>query len=300
MKIVIVGCGNVGMAYAYALVNQPSRVDELVLIDINQAKCEGEAADLRHALPFSPTGMKIKAGNYSDCKDAHILCICAGKNQEIGETRLDLIHKNTRVFEEILKQVIASGFQGIYLIATNPVDVMSYVTYRLTGDPKKVIGSGTSLDTARLKHLVGKELNINARNVHAYVLGEHGDSEMIPWSKATIGVKDISDYLSEEKMKDLQIEVRDSAYDIIKKKGSTCYGIGVCLLTITNSILDNDNAILTVSTYHKESNTFISLPTILSRQGVREVIQVDFNEVEKEKFAHSLKTLANITNSLKF
>ena len=300
MKVVIIGCGNVGMSYAYTLVNQPSKVDELVLIDINHEKAKGEALDLNHAIPFSPTKMKVKAGTYSDCNDASIICICAGRNQNPGETRMDLIQKNLEVFKDIVSQIKTTNFNGIYLIATNPVDIMSYVTYKLTGDDKKVIGSGTTLDTARLKHLVGQELNINSKNIHAYVMGEHGDSEMIPWSKATIGVKYISDYLTEKQMKDFQIEVRDSAYDIISKKGNTSYGIGVCLLTITNSILNNDNAILTLSTYDKQNDIYISIPTILNREGVRERIEVDFNEKEKQEFEHSVHVIKQVIQSIQF
>ena len=300
MKVVIIGCGNVGMSYAYTLVNQPSKVDELVLIDINHEKAKGEALDLNHAIPFSPTKMKVKAGTYSDCNDASIICICAGRNQNPGETRMDLIQKNLEVFKDIVSQIKTTNFNGIYLIATNPVDIMSYVTYKLTGDDKKVIGSGTTLDTARLKHLVGQELNINSKNIHAYVMGEHGDSEMIPWSKATIGVKYISDYLTEKQMKDFQIEVRDSAYDIISKKGNTSYGIGVCLLTITNSILNNDNAILTLSTYDKQNDIYISIPTIMNREGVRERIEVDFNEKEKQEFEHSVHVIKQVIQSIQF
>ena len=300
MKIVIIGCGNVGMSYAYTLVNQPSKVDELVLIDIDKEKAKGEALDLNHAIPFAPTKMKVKAGDYADCKNASIICICAGRNQNPGETRMDLIQKNLEVFKDIISNVKKTSFDGIYLIATNPVDIMSYVTYRLTGDDSKVIGSGTTLDTARLKHLLGQHLNINSRNIHAYVMGEHGDSEMIPWSKATIGVKYISDYLTEEQMKAFQIEVRDSAYDIIKKKGNTSYGIGVCLLTITNSILNNDSAILTLSTYDKENDIYISIPTIMNRTGVRERIAVDFNKKEQKEFDHSVQVIKDVVRSIKF
>ena len=252
MRVVIIGCGNVGMSFAYALVNQPTKVDELVLIDINNERAKGEALDLNHALPFAPTKIKIKAGSYEDCNNADIICIAAGRNQEPGETRMDLIQKNYQVFKSILGEIKKTTFSGIYLVATNPVDVMSYVTYKLTGDANKVIGSGTTLDTARLKHLVGQKLNISSRNIHAYVVGEHGDSEMIPWSKATIGLREISDYLNKSTMKQLQEEVRNSAYDIISKKGNTSYGIGVCLLTITNSILSNDSAILTLSVYNEK------------------------------------------------
>jgi L-lactate dehydrogenase len=213
MKVVIIGCGNVGMSYAYSLVNQPSKVTELVLIDINKEKAKGEAMDLNHALPYAPIKMNIKAGSYADCNNADIVCISAGRNQEPGETRHDLINKNLVVFKDILSNIQKTSFDGIYLIATNPVDIMSYVTYKLTGDSNKVIGSGTTLDTARLKHLLSEKLKISTNNIHAYVMGEHGDSEMIVWSKASIGVKDIKDYLSDQEMQDLKIE------DVAKQYG---------------------------------------------------------------------------------
>ena len=218
MKVVIVGCGNVGLSYAYALVNHPNRVSNLVLIDKDEKKAEGEAMDLRHALPFSGSKMKIWAGDYSDCYDADIVCISAGRNQEVGETRLDLINKNYEVFEEIISKIEKHKFSGIYLIATNPVDVMSYITYKLTNRPNKVIGSGTTLDTARLKYLIGEELNISSKNIHAYVIGEHGDSEMVLWSKATIGVKNISDFIDEKMMKKLEVEVKTVLMKLFKKK----------------------------------------------------------------------------------
>lgn len=298
MKVVIIGCGNVGMSYAYALVNQISQADELVLIDINEQKAIGEALDLNHALPFAPTKLKVKAGTYADCNDAGIVCICAGRNQNVGETRMDLINKNLEVFKSILGEVKKTKFNGIYLIATNPVDVMSYVTYKLTGDPNKVIGSGTTLDTARLKYLIGKKLNISSKNVHAYVLGEHGDSEMIPWSRASVGLKDINDYLTQEEKEEIKKEVRDSAYDIISKKGNTSYGIGVCLHMITNSIISNDNAILTLSSYNKEHDIYISIPTIMSEHGVREQIAVDFNKQEQKEYDHSIKVIKEVIKNL--
>ncbi len=300
MKVIIVGCGNVGMSYAYTLVNQPSRVDELVLIDVNHDKALGEALDLSHALPFAPSKIRIKAGTYEDCNDADIICITAGANQNKGETRLDLVNKNTKIFKDIISNIKKTNFDGIYLIATNPVDVMSYVTYKLTGNASKVVGSGTTLDTARLKYLVGQHLNISPKNIHAYVMGEHGDSEMIPWSKATIGVRDIKDFLTREQMEELKTEVRDSAYDIISKKGNTSYGIGVCLATITNSILNNDNAILTLSTYNKENDVYISIPTIMSREGVRELIDVDFNKEELEQYNKSISVIKGVIRGLEF
>jgi len=298
MKVVIIGCGNVGMSYAYSLVNLASQVDDLVLIDINEEKAKGEALDLNHALPFVPTKLRVKAGNYADCNDADIICISAGRNQNIGETRMDLINKNLEVFKNILGEVKKTKFNGIYLIATNPVDVMSYVTYKLTGDPNKVIGSGTTLDTARLKYLIGKKLNISSKNVHAYVLGEHGDSEMIPWSRASVGLTQINNYLTEKEKEEIKKEVRDSAYDIISKKGNTSYGIGVCLHMITNSIISNDNAILTLSSYDKEHDIYISIPTIMSEKGVRERIPVEFNKQEQEEYNHSIEVIKNIVKSL--
>lgn len=298
MKVVIIGCGNVGMSYAYALVNSNTRVSELILIDINKEKAIGEALDLNHALPFSPSQMKIRAGDYSDCNYADIVCINAGRNQEVGETRLDLIKKNAAVFKDIISKIKETNFNGIYLISTNPVDVMSYVTYKLTGNAKKVIGSGTTLDTARLKYLVGKRLQINPKNIHAYVVGEHGDSETIPWSKATVGLKDIKDYLTQDEMKSIAEEVRDSAYNIIERKGNTSYGIGVCLLTITNSILSNDNAIHTLSTYDPYHDIFISLPSIVDTTGVKSTIDVDFTPSERKEFMKSVQVIKSAIESV--
>jgi len=298
MKVVIIGCGNVGMSYAYSLVNLASQADDLVLIDINEEKAKGEALDLNHALPFVPTKIRVKAGSYADCNNADIICISAGRNQNIGETRMDLINKNLEVFKNILGEVKKTKFNGIYLIATNPVDIMSYVTYKLTGDPNKVIGSGTTLDTARLKYLIGKKLNVSSKNVHAYVLGEHGDSEMIPWSRASVGLTQINKYLTEKEKEDIKKEVRDSAYDIISKKGNTSYGIGVCLHMITNSIISNDNAILTLSSYNKEHDIYISIPTIMNEKGVRERIPVEFNKQEQEEYNHSIEVIKNVTKSL--
>ena len=175
-KIAIIGCGNVGMSYAYALVNSKTNVDELVLIDVNKEKAEGEAMDLCHTLPYAPNKLKIYAGDYENCSNATIVCIAAGANQNPGETRMDLINKNSAIFKDVVTKVVASGFNGIFLIATNPLDVMTYLTWRYSGFPhSKVIGSGTSLDTARLRYLIGDRLNINPKNVHAFVIGEHGD-----------------------------------------------------------------------------------------------------------------------------
>ena len=196
-KVVIVGTGMVGMSYAYCLLNQ-SVCDELVLIDVNKVRAEGEAMDLNHGLAFANSNMTIYAGEYSDCTDADIVVICAGVAQKPGETRLDLLKRNTAVFRSIIDPVTSSGFNGIFLVATNPVDIMTRITCVLSGfNPRRVMGSGTALDTARLRYLLGGYLKADPRNVHAYVMGEHGDSEFVPWSQALLATKPIMDLCTE-------------------------------------------------------------------------------------------------------
>ena len=190
-KVVIVGTGMVGMSYAYCLLNQ-SVCDELVLIDVNKTRAEGEAMDLNHGLAFANSSMRIYAGEYGDCEDADIVVICAGVAQKPDETRLDLLKRNAEVFRSIIDPVTASGFNGIFLVATNPVDIMTRITCVLSGfNPRRVLGSGTTLDSARLRYLIGDYLKVDPRNVHAYVMGEHGDSEFVPWSQALVSTKSI-------------------------------------------------------------------------------------------------------------
>jgi len=298
-KVVIIGCGNVGMSYAYSLLNQRSYVHELVLIDINCEKALGEAMDLNHGLSFAPSKIDIKAGNYSDCRDAKIVVIAAGANQEVGETRMDLIYKNNTIFKSIVEQVMQSGFRGIFMIATNPVDVMTYVTWKYSKlDNSRVIGTGTTLDSSRLRYEIGKELNISPKNVHAYVLGEHGDTEFVPWSNATIGLTDIGEFITPETRERIEDKVRNVAYDIIKKKGNTSYGIGMSMARITNAILGNENSILTVSSYDKENDVFVGGPTILNQNGVNKRLFIPLTNDEEAKLSHSIKTLKDAINKL--
>lgn len=288
-KVVIIGCGNVGMSYAYALLNQKTNVQELVLIDVDQDRIEGEVMDLNHCLPFAPSKIYIKAGDYSDCYNANIVCIAAGANQNPGETRMDLIHKNSRIFKEIVAKVMESGFNGIFLIATNPLDIMTYITWKYSKLPTfKIIGSGTSLDTARLRYMIADKLKVNSKNVHAYVIGEHGDSEFVPWSNATIGLQSIKEYMTEEELEDMHIHVRDAAYSIIKRKGATCYGSGMCLVRITNAILGDENSIITVSTYDEENDVFIGLPSIINKDGIREKAIFKLTKEEQAKLDNSV------------
>jgi len=296
-KIVIIGCGNVGMSYAYALLNQRTKVEELVLLDIDKEKTVGEAMDLNHCLAFAPSKIKIKAGDYSDCNDATIICIAAGKNQEVGETRLDLIKKNYDVFKSIITEINKTNFNGIYLIATNPVDIMSYITMKLSGQQNnKVIGSGTILDTARLRYLIGDELDINPKNIHAYVIGEHGDSEFVPWSNALVGLKSIDNYLDSNKLETIASSVKNSAYEIINRKGATYYGIGMCLVKITNSILDNDNSIITLSAFDKEKDIYYGMPCIVNKEGIKDIIKLDLNNKEIKKLENSINILKEYRN----
>lgn len=291
-KVVIVGCGNVGMSYAYALLNQRTYVNKLILIDINKDRTEGEVMDLNHCLAYAPSKISINMGTYKDCSDARIVVIAAGANQKPGETRTALIHKNSVIFKEIVESVMASGFNGIFLVATNPVDVMSYLTYKYSGLPSfKVIGTGTSLDTARLQNMIGKKLCINPKNIQAYVIGEHGDSEFIPWSNASISLKKIGEFFDEEELIKIEDEVRNAAYEIINKKGATYYGIGAALVHITNAILGNENTIVALSVYDEENDVYVGLPAILNSEGAKRRIYLNLNEEETQKLAKSIKTI---------
>lgn len=299
-KIVIIGCGNVGMSYAYALLNQGSRVDELILIDKNKEKAEGEAMDLNHTLAYLPIRVDIKAGDYSDCKDATIVVIAAGVPQKEGETRLDLIKNNSVVFKEVVTSVVDSGFNGIFLIATNPLDVMTFLTWKYSKfKANKIIGSGTTLDTARLQYLIGEKVNVNPKDVNAYVVGEHGDSEFVPWSSATIAQQNINKFISEGEMDSIALEVKNAAYEIIKRKTATYYGIGCALVKITNAILDNEELIFTVSNYDPNNKLFLGTPVVIGKDGILKRIYIDLNEEETEKMKNCIKIIGDAINSIK-
>lgn len=298
-KVIIVGCGNVGMSYAYNIVTSKNAVGELVLIDVRVEKAEGEALDLLHAAAYSNPNIKIKAGNYSDCNDADIVCICAGRNQEVGETRQDLIDKNYGVFKSIIGEINKTNFNGIYLIATNPLDVMTAITQKLSGfKSERVIGSGTTLDTARLRYIIGKKLNVSPKSIHAYVIGEHGDSEMIPWSNATVGLNRIDNILSVQDKQEILSDVRNSAYDIISKKGNTSYGIGVCLLKITNAIFGDSKEVMTISTYNKEHDCYFSMPAVIGGRGVEETFFLELTEAEHKDLSKSVSFLEETTHNI--
>ena len=298
-KVVIIGCGNVGMSYAYALLNQRTYVNKLILIDINKEKIEGEVMGLNHCLPYAPSKISINVGDYEDCSDAKIVVIAAGANQKPGESRTDLIHKNSEIFKDIIDNVMKSGFNGIFVVATNPLDVMTYLTYKYSNLPaSRVIGTGTSLDTARLRLMIGKKLCINSKDIQAYVIGEHGDSEFIPWSNATISLQNISEFITDYEMKQIEYDVRNAAYEIINRKGATYYGIGMALVTITNAILGNENLIIALSVYDEENDVYIGMPAILNQNGVERRIYLNLNEEEAKKLQHSINVIKNNINNL--
>lgn len=299
-KVVIVGCGNVGMSYAYALLNQRTNVNGLILIDLNKDRALGEAMDLNHCLAFAPSKIDIRCGDYTDCSDAKIVVIAAGANQNKGESRMDLIYKNSKIFKSIVGDVVKSGFKGIFLVATNPLDVMTYLTWKYSGfDYHRVLGSGTSLDTSRLRYLIGDKLGIGPKNIHAYVIGEHGDSEFVPWSNVTVGLQNVGKFLSVEEKQEIADEVKNAAYKIIERKGATYYGIGMCLVSITNAILGDENRIITVSTYDKENDVFIGLPTIVNKRGAKGRVFVDLTEEESLQLQHSIDVIKEALEKIK-
>ena len=280
------------MAYGNALVNQKVYVDELVLIDIDKNKCEGEAMDLNHCMAYSPSKIKVRVGDYDDCRDAKIVVIAAGANQAPGESRMDLIDKNSRIFFSIINPIMASGFDGIIVVATNPLDVMTYQALKYSRLPaNKVIGSGTTLDTSRLRYILSEKTGVNPKNIEAYVIGEHGDSEFIPWSNVNIAYKKVSDIFRKEELDKIEEEVRTSAYTIIDKKGATAYGIGMCLVRITSAILEDKNIVLPVSSWDEENKVCISTPAIVGKNGVKEKIFIPLNEEETIKIINSIKVI---------
>ncbi|WP_075982303.1 L-lactate dehydrogenase [Bacillus massilinigeriensis] len=300
-RVVLVGTGAVGSSYAFALLNQ-GVTEELVLIDLNVDKSEGDAMDLNHGLPFAPSRTKIWFGDYSDCKDADIVVLTAGASQRPGETRLDLVEKNTRIIKSIVDDIMSNGFEGIFVVASNPVDILTYAVWKYSGLSKeRVIGSGTILDTGRLRFLLGKYFDVDTRNVHAYIIGEHGDTELPVWSHADIACVPIYNWINKsedykrEDLDEIFINVRDAAYHIIERKGATYYGIAMGLVRLTKAILQNEHSVLTVSTYldgeYGHQDIFIGVPAVVTRKGIREIVEIELNKEEKEKFDYSVEVL---------
>ena len=291
-KVILVGSGAVGASFAFLLLAN-NTVHELGIIDTNVQKAEGDVLDLLHSLAFlSPK--KVYVADYKDCADADIAVLTAGAAQKPGQTRIDLLKVNLEIIRENVTNMVKNGFKGIFLVATNPVDILSYAVWKFSGFPEsRVIGSGTILDTARLRQTIARELQIDARNVHAYVLGEHGDSEFVPWSRTYISAFSIMewmekhpDQLDKKDLNDLFISVRDAAAAIIQRKGATYYGIAAGLVRIIETIFNNENAILPLSVLmqgqYGHKDLFISTPVIINKEGIRQIIEINLNKEEQE------------------
>ena len=306
-KIVLVGTGFVGMSMAYSFLSTGG-IDELVLLDVAKEKAVGEAMDLQHGLPYARGKMEIYAGDYAGCRDASIVVITAGAAQKPEETRLDLTAKNAKIMKSVVESIMASGFDGILIIASNPVDGMTYLAQKVSGLPKeRVIGSGTILDTARLRYMMSEYLDVSSSNMHAYIMGEHGDSSFVPWTHAYVGSKSLLELLDEKgkplsDLHDIYTNVQQAAYEIINRKKATFYGIGLSLNRLVHAVLDDENAILTVSAYqegeYQQKGLYIGVPAVVNREGVREVIRLKLNEVDQAKFDSSCRTLKEINRDI--
>lgn len=299
-KVMIVGTGNVGASIAYAIVNQRTAVNEIILTDIIAKDAEGEAMDLRDALSVSPSYVKISNGTYKDAKDCDVVVITAGANQKPGESRMDLLEKNANILKGMVEQIMDSGFNGIFLVVTNPMDVLTYYTMKFSGLPaEKVIGSGTVLDSARLRTRIAGYLNVNPKSVHAHQIGEHGDTELTLWSLADVGGQKITDLLDKKTRTGISDFVKNEAYDIIEKKGATYYGIASCVVQILNCILNDEMRVLAVSSYDHFSGTSFGFPSVVGRQGVVRRLDLKLSEHEGVELQKSINTLKKAIKSVK-
>lgn len=307
-KAAIIGCGAVGASIAFRFLQQ-GLFSKLVLLDVNRDKAEGEAMDLSDGLPYGAS-MEITAGTYDDLADCALVVITAGANQKPGETRLDLIGKNTAILRGILQEITARDFGGILLIVSNPVDVLTYAAWKLSGYPRqRVIGSGTVLDTGRLKQLLGEELAVDSRNVHAFIIGEHGDSELAVWSGANVSGLDLEHFcvsrgkeLHPERMDWIYREVRDSAYAIIQRKGATCYGIAMAVGRIAEAIVKDEHSVLPISVVlegqYGQEGLALSVPSLVGRNGLEEVVEIPLGREEREALAESARQMKEAIGSL--
>ena len=299
-KIMIVGTGNVGASIAFAILNQRTAVNEIILTDIIAKDAEGEAMDLRDALAVAPSFVKVKNGTYADARDCDVVVITAGANQKPGETRMELLQKNVNILKGMVEQIMASGFNGIFLVVTNPMDVMTYYTMKFSDLPaERVIGSGTVLDSARLRQRIANYLNVNAKSVHAYQVGEHGDSEVTLWSLAEVGGQKVTEMLAEETRKGISEFVMNEAYEIINKKGATYYGIATCVVAILNSILNDEMRVLPVSSLDNFSGVSFGWPSVVGREGVLRRLDLKISEQEGLELQKSINVLKEAISSAK-
>lgn len=310
-KVVIVGCGNVGATTAYSIISQ-GLCGEVALIDVNQDKAYAEALDMQHAVYFMNRNINIHAGDYTDCRDADICVITASAPMPKNSTnRLEMLQPSMNIMKSIVESVMKNGFQGIFLVISNPVDIMTYYVWRLSGLPKRqVIGSGTNLDSARLCCELAKMYDLDAKSVEAYICGEHGDSEVVSWHSATIGGKSIDDVMKDNAgrtagttKKDLQKQTIQAGWEIFKRKGNTCYGIASSAAAIIKSILFNENRIYPVTVcldgQYGESGVFLSVPTIIDADGAKEIVEIHMTQEELQAFQKSADLMKSFYGELK-
>ena len=296
-KIVIIGTGNVGKSYAFSLINQNIDIDELILVDIDNKKALGNAMDLSHTAMFNGAKKIIKAGSYMDCKNAKIVVIAAGFNQKSNESRLELATRNRDIIKSITKKVVASGFKGIFIVATNPVDIMTYMVRKYSQFPtNKVIGVGTLIDTARCKYLLSERLGVNPNSIDVYVLGEHGDSMFIPWSYAKVGTLDIKDLILNSDLKQIQKTVRKTGYRIIDLKGETSFTIALCLTKITKAIINDESIVLPISAPY--NGIYIGMPAVINKTGIKGVMKLKLTNEEANYLDESIEIIKKNINKL--
>ncbi|MGN6712450.1 L-lactate dehydrogenase [Anaerocolumna jejuensis] len=307
-KVVIVGAGLVGSSTAFSLITQ-GICDEVMIIDINKDKARGEVMDLCHCVEYLNRNVKVTQGSYEDCSDADIVVITAGAPPKMGQSRLDTLELSVGIVKSIVNPIMESGFSGHFLVVTNPVDIIAHYVYKLSGLPKnQVIGTGTAMDSARLKHFIGEIFNVDPRSVQGYTMGEHGDSQMCPWSHVTVGGKRITDILADNKeyenvnLDDIVYKVTRVGFEILNVKGTTCYGIATTAAGLIKAILNDENKIIPVSTLLEgefgEHDVFCGVPVILNRSGVKDVVEVHLNEEELAKFKHSVSVIREYTSKV--
>lgn len=307
-KIVVVGAGLVGSSTAFSLITQ-GICDEVMIIDINKNKARGEVMDLCHCVEYLNRNVKVTEGSYEECADADIVVITAGAPPKPGQTRLDTLELSANIAKSIVEPIMKSGFQGHFIVVSNPVDIIAHYVYQLSGLPKnQVIGTGTAMDSARLKHFVGDLFQVDPRSVQAYTMGEHGDSQMCPWSLVTVGGKKILDILEDNpEYKDVNLDeivkkVTRVGFDILEIKGTTCYGIATTVAGIIKAILNDENKIIPVSTLlegeYGHKDVFCGVPVILNRTGVQDVVEVHMTKEELEKFGNSVSVIREFSNKI--
>ena len=304
-KVVLVGDGAVGSSYAFAMAQQ-GIAEEFAIVDIIKERTEGDAMDLEDATAFTAP-KNIYSADYDTCKDADLVVITAGAPQKPGETRLQLVDKNLKIIKSVVEPIVKSGFDGIFLVAANPVDILTYAVQKLSGFPKnKVIGSGTSLDSARLRVALGKKLDVDPRDVIANIMGEHGDSEFAAYSSATVGGKPLLDIakdegISEDELLKIEDDVRNKAYEIINRKGATFYGVATALMRISKAILRDENSVLPIGApmngEYGLNDLYIGTPAVVNASGVAKVIEVPLNDREKKAMADSAKQLEEVAKN---